>query len=81
MSKFKRGDIVYLNNPGYSVKQYGGQVETSGKYEVVGLGENIVLAGIGFVVETYKIVRARKGSVHVFTVNREWLEEKPRKLN
>jgi hypothetical protein len=34
MSKFKKGDIIYLNNPGYSVKEYGGQVETSGKYKV-----------------------------------------------
>ena len=81
MSKFKKGDIIYLNNPGYSVKEYGGQVETSGKYEVIGLAENRVLADEGFVVETYKIIRARKGSVHVFTVNREWLEEKSRKIN
>ena len=81
MSKFKKGDIIYLNNPGYSVKEYGGQVETSGKYEVIELAENRVLADEGFVVETYKIIRAREGSVHVFTVNREWLEEKSRKIN
>ena len=81
MSKFKKGDIIYLNNPGYSVKEYGGQVETSGKYEVIELAENRVLADEGFVVETYKIIRARKSSVHVFTVNREWLEEKSRKIN
>jgi hypothetical protein len=81
MSAFKKGDIVYLNNPGYSVKEYGYQIQTSGKYVVVELAENNVLADIGFAVKTYKIVRARKNSKHIFEVNRKWLEERSKKIN
>lgn len=81
MSKFKKGDIIYLSNPGYSVKGYGYQVESSGKYQVVELAENNVLAGIGFAVKTYRIKRARKNSKHIFEVNREWLEERSEKIN
>ena len=81
MSTFKKGDVVYLNNPGYSVKEYGGQVETSGKYHIVELAVNTALADMGFVAETYKIVRARKNSKHVFIVGREWLEQRATKIN
>ncbi len=81
MSAFKKGDIIYLNNPGYSVKEYGYQIQTSGKYVVVELAENNVLADIGFAVKTYKIVRARKNSKHIFIVSREWLEERAVKIN
>ena len=80
MSAFKKGDIVYLTNPGYSVKEYGYQIQTSGKYVVVELAENNVLADIGFAVKTYKIVRARKNSKHIFIVSREWLEERAVKI-
>lgn len=81
MSKFKKGDSVHLNNPGYSTKEYGYQIEASGKYLVVQLAENTILADIGFAVKTYKIVRARKNSKHVFEVSREWLEQRAVKLN
>ena len=81
MSKFKAGDIVYLSNPGYSVKEYGYQVETSGRYKIVELAGNNILSDIGFAVKTYKMIRARKNSKHVFTVNRDWLEEKANKIN
>jgi len=80
MSKFKQGDIVYLNNPGYSLKEYGYQIQTSGKYVIVELAENNILADIGFAVKTYKIVRARKNSKHIFTVSREWLEKRSTKI-
>lgn len=81
MSKFKAGDTIYLSNPGYSIKEYGYQVETSGKYKIIELTGNNILSDIGFAVSTYKIIRARKNSKHVFTVNRDWLEEKANKIN
>jgi hypothetical protein len=81
MRAFKKGDIVYLSNPGYSVKQYGGQIETSGKYQIVELAVSTVLADFGHVAETYKIVRARKNSKHIFIVGRGWLEERAVKIN
>lgn len=80
MNKFKKGDTVYLNNPGYSTKEYGYQVETSGKYKIVGLTDSTVLSGMGFEALTYLIIRVRKNSKHVFEVNREWLEERANKI-